>query len=267
MSNRIRDAFDDVHAEKELKEHTKEYLRRKVYQRRRPLWMAPVRAAAAAVCLFLVVLGGGAWLYLAPTAYISIDINPSLELGVNRFDRIVSVKGFNDDGVRLAEQLDIKYMDYDDALEQILADQSVEDYLAGNALLSVTVVCDNEAKNSEMLEHVESCTASHSSVSCHSGSTEEMHDAHEAGLSFGKYRAYLELKELDPDITPDDIRDLSMREIQDLIDSLSGGESNSSDGNAAVPDSTGVSDDTDGEGGHHSEEHEGGQENRHRHNR
>ena len=94
-----------------------------------------------------------------------------------------------------------------------------------------------------------------------------MHDAHEAGLSFGKYRAYLELKELDPDITPDDIRDLSMREIQDLIDSLSGGESTSSDGNAAVPDSTGVSDDTDGEGGHHSEEHEGGQENRHRHNR
>lgn len=267
MSNRIRDAFDDVHAEKELKEHTKEYLRRKVYQRRRPLWTAPVRAAAAAVCLFLVVLGGGAWLYLAPTAYISIDINPSLELGVNRFDRIVSVKGFNDDGVRLAEQLDIKYMDYDDALEQILADQSVVDYLAGNALLSVTVVCDNEVKNSEMLEHVESCTASHSSVSCHSGSTEEMHDAHEAGLSFGKYRAYLELKELDPDITPDDIRDLSMREIQDLIDSLSGGESTSSDGNAAVPDSTGVSDDTDGEGGHHSEEHEGGQENRHRHNR
>ena len=188
MSNRIRDAFDDVHAEKELKEHTKEYLRRKVYQRKRTLWTAPVRAAAAAVCLFLVVLAGGSWLYLVPTAYISIDINPSLELGVNRFDRIVSVEGFNDDGVRLAEQLDIKYMDYNDALEQILSDQSVEDYLAGNDLLSVTVVCNNEAKNSEILEHVESCTASHSSVSCHSGSTEEMHDAHEAGLSFGKYR-------------------------------------------------------------------------------
>lgn len=266
MSNRIRDAFDDVHAEKELKEHTKEYLRRKVYQRRRRCGRLRSRAAAAAVCLFLVVLAGGSWLYLVPTAYISIDINPSLELGVNRFDRIVSVEGFNDDGVRLAEQLDIKYMDYNDALEQILSDQSVEDYLAGNDLLSVTVVCNNEAKNSEILEHVESCTASHSSVSCHSGSTEEMHDAHEAGLSFGKYRVYLELKELDPDITPDDIRDLSMREIQDRIDSLSGEDSASSDENTDVPESTGVSDDTDGEGGHHSEEHEGGQENRHRHN-
>lgn len=266
MSNRIRDAFDDVHAEKELKEHIKEYLRRNVFQRKRTLWTAPVRAAAA-VCLFLVFLAGGSWLYLAPAAYISIDINPSLELGVNRFDRIVSVEGFNDDGARLAEQLDIKYMDYDDALEQILSEQSVEDYLAGNGLLSVTVVCDNEAKSSEMLERVEDCTASHSSVSCHSGSTEEMHDAHEAGLSFGKYRAYLELKELDPDITPDDIRELSMREIQDLIDSLSGEDSVSADENTAVPDGTGVSDDTDGESGHHSEEHDGGQGNRHRHNR
>jgi hypothetical protein len=267
MSNRIREAFDDIHAEKELKEHTKEYLRRNVYQKKRTLWTAPVRAAAAAVCLFLVVLAGGSWLYLTPTAYISVDINPSLELGVNRFDRIVSVEGFNDDGVRLAEQLDIKYMEYNDALEQILSDQSVEEYLARSDLISITVVCDNEAKNSEMMEQVENCSSFHSSVSCHSGSTEEMHGAHEAGLSFGKYRAYLELKELDPEITPDDIRDLSMREIQDMIDSLSGEGSASSDENTDMQDSTGVPDEMDGDSGHHAEEHEGGLENRHRHNR
>ena len=159
MSNRIREAFDDIHAEKELKEHTKEYLRRNVYQKKRTLWTAPVRIAAAAVCLFLVVLAGGSWLYLVPTAYISIDINPSLELGVNRFDRIVSVEGFNDDGARLAEQLDIKYMEYNDALEQILSDQSVEEYLARSDLIAITVVCDNEAKNSEMMEQVENCSS------------------------------------------------------------------------------------------------------------
>ena len=224
MSNRIREAFDDIHAEKELKEHTKEYLRRNVYQKKRTLWTAPVRIAAATVCLFLVVLAGGSWLYLVPTAYISIDINPSLELGVNLFDRIVSVEGFNDDGARLAEQLDIKYMEYNDALEQILSDQSVEEYLARSDLIAITVVCDNEAKNSEMMEQVENCSSSHSSVSCHSGST-------------------------------------------DMIDSLSGEDSASYDENTAVPESTGVSDDTDGESGHHSEEHDGGQENRHRHNR
>lgn len=267
MDSRIREAFDDIHAEKELKEHTKEYLRRKVYQRKRTLWTAPVRAAAAAVCLFLIVLAGGSWLYLMPTAYISIDINPSLELGVNRFDRIVSVEGVNEDGGRLAEQLDIRYMNYSDALEKILSNRSVENYLARNELLSVTVVCDDETKNSEMLEHVESCTSSHSSVSCHSGSTEEMDEAHEAGLSFGKYRAYLELRDLDPDITPDDIRDLSMREIQDLIDSLSAGENVSSEENTDSGENTGMSDDSGRNGVHHAEEHEEGQGNHHRYNR
>ena len=46
---------------------------------------------------------------------------------------------------------------------------------------------------------------------------EEVEEAHEHGLSFGKYRAFLELQQLDPNITVDDVMDMSMCEIQDLI--------------------------------------------------
>ena len=46
-----------------------------------------------------------------------------------------------------------------------------------------------------------------------------MHEAHDAGVSFGKYRAYLILHDLDPSISLDDIRSMTMREIYDLIDS------------------------------------------------
>ena len=44
-----------------------------------------------------------------------------------------------------------------------------------------------------------------------------MHEAHDAGVSFGKY--YLILHDLDPSISLDDIRSMTMREIYDLIDS------------------------------------------------
>ena len=44
-------------------------------------------------------------------------------------------------------------------------------------------------------------------------------DLHDAGVSFGKYRAYLILHDLDPSISLDDIRSMTMREIYDLIDS------------------------------------------------
>ncbi|MDE7227674.1 MAG: helix-turn-helix transcriptional regulator [Treponemataceae bacterium] len=41
-----------------------------------------------------MVLFVGAGLYLTPTAQISIDITPSLELGINRFDNVVSVRAW-----------------------------------------------------------------------------------------------------------------------------------------------------------------------------
>ena len=215
----VRDAFSQIHAEDGLKAQTKSYLAQQINKKKRHSFPV-LQAAAAAACLFAAVSAGGAWLYLSPASYISIDINPSLELGINRFDRVVSVESFNSNGQDLAEQLDIRYMDYSDALEELLSKQTVEAYLADGAVMAVTVAGSDEEKTNQILENVETCTAGHSNISCHSGDIEEMHEAHSEGLSLGKYRAYLELKTLDPTVTPDDIRDLSMREIRDLIDDL-----------------------------------------------
>src|SRR5699024_6725608 len=105
----LKESLDEIRAEDKLTAQTKAYLAQQIVQRkRRP--RPSLRAAAAAACLLLLttVSAGGAWVYLTPDAYISIDINPSLEFGINRFGRIVSVESFNDDGQDLAEQLDIR---------------------------------------------------------------------------------------------------------------------------------------------------------------
>lgn len=49
----------------------------------------------------------------------------------------------------------------------------------------------------------------------------ELAAAHQAGLSYGKYRVFLEARALDPSLTPQDVKDMSMRQIRDLIQSLS----------------------------------------------
>lgn len=56
---------------------------------------------------------------------------------------------------------------------------------------------------------------------CYFVTPEEVASAHETGLSCGKYRAFLELQLLDPDITPEAVQNMTMREIRELIDSLS----------------------------------------------
>lgn len=259
MNDKWKSAFDQIHAEDELKEHTKEYLSKRVYSRKpafHPLFKRlAVTAASLAVLLFI----GGSYIFLTPTAYISIDINPSLELGINRFDRVVSVESYNEDGKNLAGTLNITFMNYNDALEEILSSQSIEDYLSQDAVLSLTVASDNKAQYNEIFDTVETCASDHENIHCHSGDTEEMHEAHDAGVSFGKYRAYLILKELDPSVSLNDVRDLTMREIYDLIDSYSGNQSSGSgnsgtDAAEAETDSTDTGHRTDG---HHNEEHNG----------
>lgn len=180
----------------------------------------PVFAGAAACMLCLLICGG--WIFLTPTTQISIDINPSMELGVNRFDRVVSARGCNADGERLVQALDIWFADYTEAVHQITENADVAALLSEDAVLEITVVGKNDRQCERVLSGVESCTHGQQNVYCHSAHEEELHGAHEHGLSYGKYRAYLELKELGADITPEEVQGMTMREIRELMDSLSG---------------------------------------------
>lgn len=220
MDERIRDAFASIHAGEELKESTRAALANARTRRRRPARYL----AAAVACLVLLVAGiGGYQFYFAPTSVLSIDINPSLELGVNRFDRVVTVQSYNEDGQALADTLELKYLDYREALDQLLASPDISERLAQGALLSITVAGENETQCGRLLAGAEACTAGQENVSCRHGNTEELEQAHHAGLSLGKYQAFLELQALDPTVTADDVARLTMRQIRDWIDALEQG--------------------------------------------
>ncbi|MBR2274641.1 MAG: hypothetical protein IJ873_01045 [Lachnospiraceae bacterium] len=65
-----------------------------------------VRIAAAA--LVLVVGVGSVTVYATPCSTVTMDINPSLEYKVNRFERVVSVSSLNDDAAALLENVNTK---------------------------------------------------------------------------------------------------------------------------------------------------------------
>ena len=223
MDGRIKAAFDQVHAGEELKERTLAYVKKQTrgYTRKKSGNLRYV-AAAAACLLFLLV--GGNWLYFSPTAQISIDINPSIELSVNRFDRVISVDGYNEDGETLAEELDVRFQNYYDVVAQVLEEESIADLLSNDAVMTITVVGDNEEQADRILSDMETCTMGQSNTYCYLAKSEEVSQAHELGLSYGKYRAYLEVSALDPSITPEQVQGMTMREIQDLIQALSDGQ-------------------------------------------
>ena len=224
MNNAFKELFGPIRAEEDLKERTRAFLAQKTgnYARAPAARRGyPVYAAACACLLFLLL--GGRWLYFTPTAEISMDINPSIELSVNRFDRVIAVTAFNEDGQELSRELEVKHMDYTQAVERVLAHDSVAALLSGGEVMSITVVGQDGRQSAKLLSGVETCAAGRSNIDCYSARPEEAAAAHEAGLSCGKYRAFLELQRLDPDITPEDVQGMTMREIRDLIGSLSAG--------------------------------------------
>ncbi len=220
MDNRIKEAFGSVHAEESLKEKTRSLLADRTASRNRRASALFRKLAPAAACL-LLFLGGARWLYFTPTASISIDINPSIELNVNRFDRVISAEGVNDDGKQLADSLQLTFAGYSEALTRILESDQISSLLADDAQLSITVVSTGSTQSARLLSAAKSCAAGHKNTHCYAGNYQELEAAHQCGLSYGKYRAFLQLQETDPDITPEEVGGMTMKELQDRIDGCS----------------------------------------------
>lgn len=221
MKNDLKEALSRIRAEEELKARARAYVARYSPRSRR----APLRMLAAACGVLLLTVGVlFGWLWLTPVSAISMDINPSLELEVNRFGRVISAEGFNDAGRSLAQGLELRFLPYTGAVEKVLSDETVAALLEEGLPMSIYVICDDDTQRKEMLASLESCTSGHSGVSCHGGGSGHHGEAHQAGLSTGRYRAYLRLKELDPSITPEEAAEMTMAELLERIAALSGEE-------------------------------------------
>lgn len=223
MERKIKAAFDSVHAEASLKEETKNRIAKKTKGfAKRPAGNFR-RAAALAACFVVLLLGAaGYFAYTTPVAAISIDINPSIELTVNRFDRVINATGYNTDGEQVVAELDLKNKNYAAAMNAVLQDDTVASCLEEDGLLEVTLTSGSQ----ETMQQMQDCICAQTSVTAEqiycTDRREEVEVAHAAGVSFGKYRAFLELQKADPDVTVEEIKTLSMREIRERIAAASG---------------------------------------------
>lgn len=248
MHDRITQAFDQIRAEEALKESTRAYLCAKRKSSTGAKTFGYPRLVPVAACLLLAVLAGR-WLYFTPTVEISIDVNPSIELGVNRFDRVISTTGYNADGQELLETLDLENLDYNEAVEAIIHSDTITTLLSGDAVLTIGVIGPDGEQTSRVLSDMEACTSRSEKMHCYHAEEGMSEAAHDVGLSCGKYRAYLQLKALDPSVTPEDAAQMTMQEIWEKVAALSG----STDKTAVLQDYLSGGQHGDGQGHHEAE--------------
>lgn len=224
MTDRIKMAFDQIQAEDSLKEATLQHLRKKMQSDAKPRHYVNVRRLAAmTACLLLIVFAGifSHNIYFTEVAYIDLDINPSLELSINRFDRIISASAYNTDGEELLIGLDLTHKKVNAALNEIIEATALSGILQNQGLVSVTVQ-SLSGDESTLLENLQ--TEVQMAVSHHGSAQVDVFPvdadtriaAHELHITPAKYLAIMELQEVDPTVTIEECKDHTINEIKQL---------------------------------------------------
>lgn len=244
LDSRIREAFDGVSLPASVKQQTLQAIDR-LQDEQTPAVPASVAAAARrtraprtrrfaialAACLALCAIGfGGFTAFASETAQVGIDINPSIELGLNRFDCVVSARPINEDGERLLAAVDLEGKSYDEAMAVLAGSGEFQSYIASDGYVEISVTSSDAGQAASLTKKSDAYLES---LPCHgvcrTVSVEHREEAVSAGMGAGRYSAALELMELDPSITLEDCRSMSMRELRDRIVEA-GGEGPSSAG-------------------------------------
>lgn len=185
-------------------------------------------SAVAASFLIFAMLSTGVYAYYTPYSYVSVDINPSLELSMNRFEKVIGVHAFNEDAEKvLKASSKIKNKEIDDALEQILNTASAQGYLkkeTSNSLMLV-VSSDNEkekelitSKVSQASTEVLSKLSSNYEVILEKAELDAYKAAKKQNISPGKVILASKFKQVKPDIDEEKIKNMPLQQAIQQIE-------------------------------------------------
>ncbi|MHC1684659.1 MAG: hypothetical protein AB6733_17240 [Clostridiaceae bacterium] len=238
MNTHFKSALDQVKAEEELLTKTEKFLKDQINKSestkknilisRREFFMSKRLAFAIGLAVILVGGGGGSAYayYQTPQSYVSIDINPSVELGVNAFDKVVDVQAYNTDGEQVLEGLDVEGDNVTEAVNEIVAAAEENGYVLadGSTVVSVTAETDDEELATELEEEAEAGatdaleeSGATAVISKDNVALARRDEARELGITPGKLNLINKLQAVDPTATVEQYKDASVKEIMKAI--------------------------------------------------
>ncbi|HYE81366.1 MAG TPA: anti-sigma factor domain-containing protein [Clostridia bacterium] len=186
------------------------------------------RVASLAACfLACIFLSTGVYAYYTPYSYVSVDINPSITLSLNRFERVIAVEPLTEDAAGLIEASEnIKNKEIDEALSEIIKSASEEGYISKETENQVMVVVSakNPGQEEKLAAAVNAAAAVELSkvndnygVTVEKTSVEDYKAALSNKVSPGKEILAGRLMEVNPEIKAEDARKMSVKEIMSHI--------------------------------------------------
>lgn len=218
MTDRIKSAFSDVHASQAVKERTLEKIAEKRRGRKKSRIATGLRIAAAGAACFAAFAVG--FTYGTQTGYLSLDINPSISLGVNDYGRVIRTAAYGAESEEILDSVSVKNKSYGEALQILLDSEAMQSYLKENGQLWIAVQANNPETEARMEQDAQSAAASaleqdHPGyqITARTVTAQVRQTAESEGVSAGKYAAIEELQAVDPNATVEEYKESTIGEI------------------------------------------------------
>jgi hypothetical protein len=186
--------------------------------------LKPLLAVAS---LLVAVLAWLAFDMMIPraAAYIALDINPSIELGVDGQKEIISARGINREGGELLQKVSVLHEPLKEGLEKIIAGAVEYNYLSpgeNNIVLATVTEINDEKVNipgAEIYEIIYK-PISNSKISTQlivaEADRETLKKARQNGVTPGRYLLREEARKKGITITREEIRNINIRELEKI---------------------------------------------------
>ncbi len=177
--------------------------------------------------IFILFLGSGGYLYAqVPVAYVSLDINPSIELALNKFNKVVSYEAYNPDGETLLASNDETHITVDNAINNIIDNAINKNYISSSkdSTITLSTISDDTILRKDLEIHLKDTIEKsledksiHISINSSNNNLAKRDEAKSIGFTVGKLLLVQELKSLDSSIIIEDFKDVSISEIKNKI--------------------------------------------------
>lgn len=209
-------------------------------------------ASIAAVLIITAILTGYGMAFYRPVTYVTVDVNPSVEISLNRFDRTVDVVGLNEEGERLVgDGKSFRALPAEEVVGILLDRAREQKFLTVESVVMITISNLKDEKKLDLERKLEYTVRKELekvkgengiSVQQEGGNEVELYvqhasiklhnEAKKLGISQGKLVLYEKLKERDSKLELENIKKMQVKDILEELKFSSGNEEKENEGKA-----------------------------------
>ena len=159
---------------------------------------------------------------LVVSSYVSIDLNPSMTLELDKDNKVIKTKAFNDEAKALLKKIDMCELPIEEALNLLMTNSDFQNYL-DQGFLQVSIYSEDKTKETSletMLKQQLSSYLQDDDYSCVCASQKHYQEAKHHHMSFGKYQMIEMIIDLDSDYKLEDLKKENMRTLKTIYESL-----------------------------------------------